>query len=196
MAQYWVEHSILWRHNGCDGVPNHQPHDCSLNRLFRRRSNKTWKLRVTGLCAGNSPLTGEFPAHYDVTAMFMLNVWLFPDFRWHLSHFEPYLIRQFVISVYPHDNLSHACAGISKFAPSMHLGTRLIATLGLMVPYVEDSWLLFIKWKHFRRYWPFVRGIHRSPVNFPHEGQWRRTLIFCLICAWIYGWVTIVRLVI
>ena len=45
-----------------DGVSNHQPHDCLLNRLFRRRSKKTSKLCVTGLCAGNSPLTGEFPA--------------------------------------------------------------------------------------------------------------------------------------
>ena len=51
-----------WRHNGRDSVSNHQPHDCWLNRLFRRRSKTTSKLRVTGLCAGNSPWTGEFPA--------------------------------------------------------------------------------------------------------------------------------------
>ena len=48
--------------HGRDSVSNHQPHDCLLNRLFRRRSKKTSKLRVTGLCAGNSPRTGEFPA--------------------------------------------------------------------------------------------------------------------------------------
>ena len=53
--------SLLWRHNEHDGVSNHQPHDCVLNRLFRRRSKKTSKLRVTGLCVGNSPGTGEFP---------------------------------------------------------------------------------------------------------------------------------------
>ena len=53
---------LLWRHNGHDSVSNHQPHDCLLNRLFRRRSKKTSKLRVTGLWAGNSPGTGEFPA--------------------------------------------------------------------------------------------------------------------------------------
>ena len=35
-----------------------------------------------------------------------------------------------------------------------------------------------IKWEHFPRYWPFVRGIHRSPVNFTHKGQWRVALIF------------------
>ena len=54
--------SLRWRHNERDNVSNHQPHDCLLNRLFRRRSNKTSKLRVTGLCAGNSPVPGEFPA--------------------------------------------------------------------------------------------------------------------------------------
>ena len=46
-----------------------------------------------------------------------------------------------------------------------------------------------IKWKHFPRYWPFVRGIHRSPVNSPPKGQWRGALMFSLICVWINGWV-------
>ena len=46
-----------------------------------------------------------------------------------------------------------------------------------------------IKWKHFPRYWLFVRGIHRSPVNSPHKGQWREALIFSLICVWLNGWV-------
>ena len=46
-----------------------------------------------------------------------------------------------------------------------------------------------IKWKHFLRYWPFVRGIHWSPVNSPHRGQWRRALMCFLISAWINGWV-------
>ena len=46
-----------------------------------------------------------------------------------------------------------------------------------------------IKWKHFPRYWPFVQKIHRSPMNSPHKGQWRRALMFSLICIWINGWV-------
>ena len=54
--------TLQWRHNGNDSFSNHQLHDCLLNRLFRCRSTKTSKLRVTGLCAGNSPETGEFPA--------------------------------------------------------------------------------------------------------------------------------------
>ena len=53
--------SLRWRHNERDSVSNHQPHDCLLNRLCRHRSKKTSKLRVTGLCVGNSPGTGEFP---------------------------------------------------------------------------------------------------------------------------------------
>ena len=63
LIRVWkFDKTLQWRHNWCDSVSNHQPHDCSLNRLFRRRSKKTSKLRVTGLCAGNSSGTGEFPA--------------------------------------------------------------------------------------------------------------------------------------
>ena len=54
--------TLRWRHNDHAGVSNHQPHGCLLNRLFRLKSKITSKLRVTGLCAGNSPGTGEFPA--------------------------------------------------------------------------------------------------------------------------------------
>ena len=46
-----------------------------------------------------------------------------------------------------------------------------------------------IKWKHFPRYWSFVRGFHRSSVNSPHKDQWRGTLMFSFICAWIKGWI-------
>ena len=53
---------LQWSHNGHDGISSHQPQECLLNRLLRRRSKKTSKLRVTGLCEGNSPWTGEFPA--------------------------------------------------------------------------------------------------------------------------------------
>ena len=59
---------LQWRHKELDGVSNHQPHYCLLNRLFRRRSKKTPKLRVTGLCAGNSSVTGGFPAQRDRNA--------------------------------------------------------------------------------------------------------------------------------
>ena len=53
--------TLLLRHNGREGVSTHQSHDCLL--VCRHRSKKTSKLRVTGLCAGNSPVTGEFSPH-------------------------------------------------------------------------------------------------------------------------------------
>ena len=59
----------------------------------------------------------------------------------------------------------------------------------------HDDWIHTSKWRHqmealrITRYWPFVRGIHRSPVNSPHKGQWRRALMFSLISAWINGWI-------
>ena len=83
-----VGHPLQWRHNGHNGVSDHQSHDCLLNRLFRRRSKKTPKLRVTGLCAGNSPVTGEFIAQTAINAvnvsiwwlaekrLFTINIWI------------------------------------------------------------------------------------------------------------------------
>ena len=59
---YAIRFSLQWRHNGRNSVSNHQLHECLLNGLFGCRSKKTWKLRVTGLCAWNSPGNGEFPA--------------------------------------------------------------------------------------------------------------------------------------
>ena len=77
---------LQWRHNGCDCVSNHQPHDCLLNRLFRRRSKKISKLRVTGLYVGNSPVTGEFPAQ---TASYAENAfiwWRHHGNSFHMAH--------------------------------------------------------------------------------------------------------------
>ena len=63
------------RHNERYGVSNHQPHHCLLNRLFRCRSTKIPKLRVTGLCVGISPVTGEFPAQMTSKAEFFFIWW-------------------------------------------------------------------------------------------------------------------------
>ena len=71
---------ISWFHtqvynNGRDGISNHQPHECLLSRLIRRRSEKTSKLHVTGFCAGNSLMTGEFPAQIASNAEYVSNWW-------------------------------------------------------------------------------------------------------------------------
>ena len=75
-----VPRTLQWRHNGRDSVSNHLPHDCLLNRLFRRRSKKTSQLRVTGICAGNSPATGEFPAQMASNAENVFIWWRHHEF--------------------------------------------------------------------------------------------------------------------
>ena len=74
--------SLQWHHNGHNGLSNHQPQDCLLNRLFRHRSKKTSKLRVTGLCAGNSLVTGEFPAQMASNAENVLIWWGHHDYMY------------------------------------------------------------------------------------------------------------------
>ena len=94
--------SLVWRHNGRDGVSNHQPHDYLLNRSFRRGSKKTWKLRVTGLCVGNSPVTGEFPVQIasnaeNVSIWWHHHVTTHPckhQFVGHVSHGDSYVCME------------------------------------------------------------------------------------------------------
>ena len=77
LKQYWLiiskvqYHSIAGcaapatlqlRHNGRNCISNHQPHECFYSTVYSDWSKKTSKLRITGLCAWNSPVTGEFPA--------------------------------------------------------------------------------------------------------------------------------------
>ena len=73
--------------------------------------------------------------------------------------------------------------------PSLPLGSRNCPDHLFTKIDVDWSHDDVIKWKHFPRSWPFVRGIHRPPVNSPHKGQWRGALMFSLICVWINGWV-------
>ena len=87
-------YSLRWRHNGLDSVSNHQPPGCLLNRLFRRKSKKTSKLRVTGLCAGNSPGTGEFSAQM---ASYAENVSI-----WWRHHVNRFLHRRVRPCIYPY----------------------------------------------------------------------------------------------
>ena len=95
----WSEepgNALRWRHNDHAGVSNHQPHGCLLNRLFRRRSKKASKLRVTGLCAGNSPGPVNSPHKGPVTRkMFPFDdVIMWP---WHLgAHGQRPLLSTFM----------------------------------------------------------------------------------------------------
>ena len=83
--QTFIRVSLLWGHNERDRVSNHQRLYCLLNRLFRRRSKITSKLRVTGLCAWNSPVTGELPAQMASNAENVSIWWRHHD----ASNFSP-----------------------------------------------------------------------------------------------------------
>ena len=89
--RHWVKQCFFlplrWRHNDHADVSNHQPHGCLLNRLFRRKSKKTSKLRVTGHCAGNSPGTGEFPAQMASYAE-NISIWWRHHAIWPLSELK------------------------------------------------------------------------------------------------------------
>ena len=85
---------------------------------------------------------------------------------------------------------------MSGLLTSMYFNTSICYTAVIPAPGAQRlethaglSYDDVIKWKHFPRNWSFVRGIHRSPVNSPHKGQWRGALMFSLICGLINDWV-------
>ena len=91
--------SLQWCHNERDGVSNHKPRGCLLKRLFRRRSEQTLKLGVTGLCERNSPVTGEFPAQ-RVSNAENVSIW-WPT--WNLNnHATPHIARTFWLMSFRH----------------------------------------------------------------------------------------------
>ena len=132
-----VHITLHWRHNDRDGVSNRQPHDCLLNCLFRRRSKKTSKLRVTDLCAGNSPVTGEFPAQKASNAENVFIWW-----RHHASHISCYLSLLWVWQVLSELRLCQAKCQTSS--DSTHSVTSYP---GIDIVAHDDV----IKWKHSPR---------------------------------------------
>ena len=88
------------------------------------------------------------------------------------------------------DMLWQAIANMFSTKGGANIQREWIAFYVLQLPYYSVQYHDdVIKWRHFPCYWKFVRGIHRSPVNSPHIGQWRGALVFSLICVRINGWV-------
>ena len=110
---YMYVATLQWLHNGRDGVWNHQPHHCLFNRLFRCKSKKTSKLRVTGLCEGNSPVTGEFPAQRASNAE-NVSIW------W--RHHEPSMVISVPADV-PTINVTAPSASVLMIADNISWGT-------------------------------------------------------------------------
>ena len=145
---------IRWRHNGHDSVSNHQPHrwnhqphHCLLNRLFRRRSKKISELRVTGLCVGNSPGTGEFPAQMASNAENVSISW---------RHHAHLLFKW------------NAVNSTLIFIPISAWSAREIGNFHTTSLYRMTS-----SNGNISALLDLCAGIHRSPVDSLHNGQWR-----------------------
>ena len=147
--------------------------------------------------------------HHDLTCT--LGFWVYPIHQTSIIHetsmahfqYQTHLSRNETL----YENEPHAVwkdlSCVNNFMSSVTRRRVLCGTLDITLDIsilIESTWCLLmvwgsfshddvIKWRHFPRYWPFVRGIHRSPVNSPHKGQWRGALMFSLIFAWTNGWV-------
>ena len=114
------------------------------------------------------------------------------------SNLERYVWKILHTNIRPKQLTKHICAVsiVGHFTQQPFLGIPVpcpavkskepIGRSGMDSTCTHDD---VIKWKHFPRNWPFVRGIHRSAGNFTHKGQWRRALMFSLICVWVKGWI-------
>ena len=136
VRMYHPNFALQWRHNGRDCVSNYQPHDSLLNGLFRRRSKKTWKLSVTGLCAGNSPGAGEFPTQMASYAENVSIWWRHHD----LKNIAEKWTSEALITPTPGPRMPVS----SRFCPTS--GTSL-TLCDLVMPYGD---------RHLGQHWPMI----------------------------------------
>ena len=142
----------------------------------------------------NSPHKGQWRG---VLMLFLISAWIngwvnnreAGDLRHHCAHYDVTVMLCKFIPQLTMDVCTDPCCDkrltyVSERDPAI-LGWLFRNSVGITSFQHDDV----IKWKHFPRNWPFVRGIHRSPVNSPHKGQWRGALMFSLICVWINDWV-------
>ena len=169
--------------------------------FFQAQIKKITKLRVTGL---GWETTGEATdGFFSQRASNAENVSIW--WRHHAMPIIIYQLRMIFSGIF--ESATHRPA--TKFGVFIFLFNEFNKTLSWgifqgihrddlhrFLKYFDTGPIIFrsdhddvIKWKHFPRYWPFVRGIHRSPVNSPHKGQWRLALMFSMICGWINDWV-------
>ena len=112
----------------------------------------------------------------------------FPDLKWCLSDTVPCFHVDYLWPI-----IGNPAWKIKTFFCENYIFNMLVTMHALRILVLRTKILQthddVIKWKHFPRYWPFLRRIHRSPVNSPHKGQWRGALMFSLIWTWINSWV-------
>ena len=161
---------------------------------------------LLAICAGNSPVPGEFPTQRPVTQSFdfsltcvWINGWVnnrkVGDLRRYRAHYDASVmcidtmytaLLRFVLRWLRQRCMIRWCITMPIIFYVSAVAVNTLTSCATKPSAVHDD---VIKWKYFPRHWPFVSSIHQSPVNSPHKGQWRWALMFSLICAWINGWV-------
>ena len=141
------------------------------------------------LCEGNPPVSGGIHSQRAVTRSF--DVFFDLYLNKHLSkHSRRRCFETPSCSSWRHANDSEVhWAAVGDIYHE--ICTRFYCALFCFGLFDNAVWIHHddvIEWKHFPRYWPFVRGIHWSPVNSPRKGPWRGALMFSLICTWTNGW--------
>ena len=179
--------SLQWRHNGRDSVSNHQPHDCLLNRLFKLRSKKTTKLRTTGLCAGNSPGTGEFPAqmasytkNVSIWWCHRVTISVVSNVAAHTQNAIAVCIEN--VSTVLKVDFSGDATGILLENRSVHYNDVIMGKLASQITSLTVVYSIVYLSADLRKHQTsaplaFVRGIHRGPVNSPHKGPVTRKMV-------------------
>ena len=158
-------------HNGHDSVSNHQPHDCLLNRLFRRKSKKISKLRVTGLCAGYPPETGEFPAHMVSNAESVSIWWRHHEQQneWWNEYIAQGKDKTIQEITYEHLSSEWGFAHIRDvLIPHVHEydHSTWVSSLDIIPICISKGKVAETGFK-VHIHWPCVRGIHQLKIN-PH----------------------------
>ena len=164
--------SLQWRHSERDSVSLHQPYDCLLNLLFRRRSNKTSTLRVTGVCAGNSPVTAE-----NFSIWWRHHVFLNVD-HWVWCMFILSLMGNYALSVQP-GIISQYCVlflaatkqlyewYFLSVCPSVRLSVRLSVCPSVRLSHLFDYVPIIVSSWNFQElsHWTRVRSMQKVKVR-------------------------------
>ena len=157
-----MSNALQWRHNDSNGVANHWSLDCLLNRLSKRRSKKTSRLRVTRLCEGNPPVTGGLPSQRASNSEYVSIWWRHGIIMRYYIHLNRQITQW-------QCNYNLETTFTSKIV-SFTLQIQYIdVTTGIMVPQITGNWGVcstvrlgsYQREYQSQRYRLFVRGIHR-----------------------------------
>ena len=140
-------YTLQWRHNGRDGVSNHQPYDCLLNCSFRRRSKKTSKHRVTGLCGGNSSVPHKGPVTRE---MFPFDDVIMSDSTFAKTMASGYSHNSWIARISTKQR-NHPLMALNTLRPGQHgchlqtMHSNWFSWLEILVFWFEFQWSLFLK---------------------------------------------------